>query len=51
MTLCSVTYLAGSLIDHGLSARTVAVMSGLVGLVPALAWGFALRLWKEEPAR
>jgi MFS family permease len=47
VAMSSMTYLAGSLIDHGLGARTVAVLSGLVGLAPALAWGFALRLWKQ----
>jgi MFS family permease len=46
----AVTYLAGSLIDHGLTARAVAVISGVVGFAPALAWGFALRLWKPPAA-
>ncbi len=47
VAMSAVTYLAGALMDHGLSARTVAVMSGVVGLGPALGWGFALRLWKQ----
>ncbi|MFB3778443.1 MAG: MFS transporter [Bryobacteraceae bacterium] len=46
VAMSAVTYLAGSLVDHGMSARTVAVLSGLVALAPALAWAFALRLWK-----
>ncbi|HSW48601.1 MAG TPA: MFS transporter [Bryobacteraceae bacterium] len=50
VAMSSVTYLAGSLIDHGMSARTVAALTGLVGLGPALAWAFALRLWKQPAA-
>ena len=51
VAMSTVSYLAGSLVDHGLSAKTVAVLSGLVALGPALAWAFALRLWRRRLGR
>jgi hypothetical protein len=48
--MSSVTYLAGSLVDHGLSAKTVAVLSGMIALIPALGWSLALRLWRVPAA-
>ncbi len=45
-----VSYLAGVLIDVGLDPKTLAILTGVIGLGPALAWGLALRLWKPEPS-
>ena len=45
VTMSLATYLAGALIDHGLSARTLALVTGAVSLGPALAWAWALRRW------
>jgi len=50
IAMSAVTYLAGFLMDHGVSARTVATYTGLVGLIPAVAWALALRLWKPAVA-
>jgi len=48
LTTSSVSYLAGTLIDLGLSAQTVATFTGLLVIVPALAWARALRIfWRE----
>ena len=38
-----VTYAAGVFIDLGFSARSLAAATGVLALVPALAWAFALR--------
>lgn len=44
-TLCisASSYLAGVLLDHGVSPRTFAVALGLAMLAPAVAWAMALR--------
>jgi MFS family permease len=49
--LCMVTlavgaYVTGLLVDHGVDARTVAIATGLVMLIPAVLWGRAMRMWK-----
>ena len=48
LTLSSVCYLAGSLNDAGVPVRTLAAATGLVLLLPALAWLWAQRLWRNE---
>ncbi len=47
VTMSLVSYLAGVLIDFGVSVRVLAVMTGLFGIGPAVAWASALRLWKK----
>ena len=49
--LCMVTlavgaYVTGLLIDHAIDARSVAIATGLVMLIPAVLWGRAMRWWK-----
>ena len=49
--LCMVTlavgaYVTGLLVDHGIEARSVAIATGLVMLIPAVFWGRAIRWWK-----
>ena len=39
--------LARRCIDWGVGVRTVAFSTGVAMLVPALAWFWALRLWRE----
>jgi MFS family permease len=39
------SFLAGQFVDAGISARTVALCTGLLALVPAIAWTFGMRLW------
>ena len=48
IAMSAVTYLAGSLIDHGVAAKTVALLTGFAGLAPTLAWALALRLWRPS---
>jgi MFS family permease len=50
VTMSLVSYLAGVLIDVGLDPKTLAILTGVIGLGPALAWGLALRLWMPEPS-
>jgi len=40
-------YVAGVAIDHGIGVRTVALWTGAAMLVPALAWLWAMRWWRE----
>jgi len=52
--LCMVTlavgaYVTGMLVDHGITARSVAVGIGLIMLIPTLLWGRAMQLWKTAP--
>ena len=49
VTMSASSYTAGALIDRGLTARFVAGSMGLVMLVPALFWAYALRRWPVEP--
>jgi MFS family permease len=51
--LCMVTlalgaYFSGLLIDRGMQPRAVAIAIGLVMLLPASLWAFAMRLWNRE---
>ena len=48
LSMSTVSYLSGVLIDLGVSVRMVAMGSGAVVLLPLLAWGLALRLWRGE---
>lgn len=43
LTMSAVSYAAGELIDLGIPVRTLAVCSGLLGLLPAALWGIAQR--------
>jgi len=41
------SYLAGTLLDWGVAVRTLAAATGLAALLPAAAWSFGLRLWRQ----
>jgi predicted MFS family arabinose efflux permease len=41
-----VSFLAGLLVDEGVSVRQVALATGLLGFVPALLWSWAQRYWR-----
>ncbi len=43
-------YAASFAIDHGVGVRTIALCTGLVMLAPALAWLWAMRLWRNGPS-
>jgi MFS family permease len=49
-TLAAVSYASGIVVDKGVDVRTVAIATAAGMLVPALAWAFALRLWKNASA-
>jgi MFS family permease len=49
LTFAVTAYLAGVFLDFGFSARTVAVGTGLVMLIPAALFAFATRKWTPEP--
>jgi MFS family permease len=50
LTLAVGAYIGGYLLDHGMTARTLAYRTGFLTLVPAVAWLFAQRLWRGSPA-
>jgi len=50
LTIAISSYVAGVAIDYGTPARVTSVWTGLAMLVPATAWGLALRLWKKPEA-
>lgn len=47
-TIAVGAYIAGVFLDVGVSARLVAGVAGASMLLPAVAWGWALRLWKPS---
>ncbi|MBI3683237.1 MAG: MFS transporter [Acidobacteria bacterium] len=47
LSLSMSSAVAGNLLDGGVTPETVATYSGLVMLVPAVAWFVALRLWRQ----
>ena len=51
--LCMVTlavgaYVSGILVDHGLDPRSLAIVIGVIMLIPAALWAQAMRLWKAS---
>lgn len=51
LTLSAASYGAGVSVDWGAAPRTVALATGLLVILPALCWAYALRLWKREIRR
>src|ERR1700734_3565868 len=47
LTIAAGAYLCGQLLDTGVAARTLASWTGVVMLIPAALWGFAMRVRKE----
>lgn len=47
LTLSAASYGAGLSIDWGAAPRTVALATGLLVVLPAISWGYALRLWRQ----
>lgn len=45
LTIAIGAYLCGWLLDYGISSRTLASATGLVMLVPAALWAWAMRPW------
>ena len=44
------SYLAGFFVDRGVSVREVATVAGLLMLIPASLWAWAISRWKVAPA-
>ena len=42
-------YVAGVLLDAGVSVRVLASATGACMILPFVIWAFALRLWKDQP--
>jgi MFS family permease len=49
LTIAVGAYVCGGLLDTGISARTLVTATGLVMLIPAALWAWAMKLWKPEP--
>jgi len=47
LVMSLVSFTAGQVIDLGVSVRTIALISGFLGLVPAAMWWSCQRLWKR----
>jgi predicted MFS family arabinose efflux permease len=47
LTLALGAYITGFFIDHGISARIVAITTGLIMLAPAALWAWAMRWWRS----
>lgn len=49
ITIALGTYLAGLFLDRGVSAHAVAGATGLLMLIPTVAWGCAMKFLKPRP--
>ena len=49
LTIAIGAYACGKFLDDGISARTLVTATGLVMLVPAAIWAWAIKLWKPSP--
>jgi MFS family permease len=50
-TIALGAYFSGVFLDLGISARTLVTATGLVMLVPAGLWAWAVRVWKKQPSQ
>lgn len=48
IAMSAVSYTAGSVIDQGVSAKSVALYTALAGIIPICGWALALRLWRRD---
>lgn len=48
LTLAIGAYVSGFFLDQGMAPRTVSIAIGLLMLVPAGLWAWAMRLWRSE---
>jgi hypothetical protein len=46
--LSVVTFTGGALVDAGLPVRTLALIVGLLMLIPGALWMYGQRLWRSE---
>lgn len=50
IAMSAVSYTAGSVVDLGVSAKSVALYTALAGVIPITGWALALKLWRREPS-
>ena len=50
LTIAIGAYVCGAFLDRGVSARVVASATGVIMLVPAILWAWAMRWWKPPTA-
>jgi hypothetical protein len=48
LAMATVNYTAGTLIDKGAPVQKVALLTGGIVLIPAVAWAFAMRRWNQR---
>ena len=51
LTIAVGAYVCGGFLDTGISARTLVAATGLVMLIPAALWAWAMKLWKPQTTR
>lgn len=51
LTIAIGAYACGKLVDSGISVLTLASVTGLVMLIPAAIWAWAVKVWKPSPVR
>jgi MFS family permease len=51
LTIAVGAYVVGGFLDTGISARTLVTCTGLVMLIPAALWGWAMKFWKPQTER
>jgi predicted MFS family arabinose efflux permease len=54
LSLCMLTiavgsYVCGRFLDSGVSARTLVTATGIIMLIPAALWAWAIRVWSPQP--
>jgi MFS family permease len=48
IAMSAVSYTAGSVIDQGISAKTVAILTGVAGVIPITGWALVLSRWERR---
>ena len=51
LTIAVGAWICGSLLDSGISARTLVTATGVITLIPAALWAWANKVWKTQPVR
>jgi MFS family permease len=51
LTIAVGAYVCGGFLDMDISARTLVTATGLVMLIPAALWAWAMKLWKPQTTR
>jgi hypothetical protein len=49
LVLAAVSFVAGLVLDRGVSPRALVFGAGAFMLIPFIAWTLAQRFWKEDP--